>query len=168
MGDLSKEHQASTTHIARHQAGDDCVGYLAGDTTCGDSARLVLRPIASCRSNVELWGRTKQVLQMAWVIRGGRRYFYEVQKQNGRVITRYRGTGPAAEQAARELELRKEERLQRQELRRHGARQHQLRLTPGRQLDRELALLVRAQLVAAGLYQHRRSQWRHRRGRSES
>ncbi len=51
---------------------------------------------------------------MPWEMRrNGRRYFYRGRRINGRVVKEYYGCGPLAELAAREMEVRKQQRVDR-------------------------------------------------------
>ena len=98
---------------------------------------------------------------MAWETRGGGRYYYKVSRDDGRVRRLYLGTGPVAELAVRDAELRRAERQARA--------RSQARLEAAEAASQELAeladLLVRAALVAAGYHRHDRGNWRKRRER---
>ena len=98
---------------------------------------------------------------MAWEARGGSRYFYKVSRDGGRVRRLYLGTGPVAELAAQDAELRRAERQARA--------RSQARLEAAEAASRELVeladLLARAALVAAGYHRHDRGAWRRRRER---
>src|SRR6476660_6153421 len=100
---------------------------------------------------------------MSWRIvqskTGPRRYYYQSERWYAEVRTVYLGTGPAAEQAAREQEQRHEIRRARKRALADIAAQRKF----GEQTWGEIDLLLRAALVAGGCYQHGRSQWRTRR-----
>ena len=92
------------------------------------------------------------------------RYYTRSRKVNGRVAREYLGTGEAAERAARQDALARQERDARR------AAMAELAAL-GASLD-DLAeltdLVARAALAAAGYRQHHRAEWRRRRGHSES
>jgi len=96
--------------------------------------------------------------------RGGT-YYTRSRKEDGRVIREYVGRGPLAELAAETDAL---ERLQRQEEAK-AWRQERETLEVLDQTIEDLyeaaEVLARATLLAAGLHQHNRGQWRKRRGR---
>ncbi len=93
---------------------------------------------------------------MAWEARGRGRYYYKVSRDNGRVRRLYLGTGPVAELAAQDAELRRAERQARA--------RSQARLEAAEAASQELAeltdLLVKVALVAAGYHRHDRGKWR--------
>jgi hypothetical protein len=92
------------------------------------------------------------------------RYYTRSTKVNGRVVREYIGTGRAAERTA-QLDA-----LERERRRRHAGerRRHKEELSA---LDADLRALAeltdlaaRAALLAAGYHQHKRGEWRRRRG----
>lgn len=104
---------------------------------------------------------------MAWVTRGGRRYYYRTIKTDGRVRSIYVGGGQAGEAAARE------------QAERTAARQHEreelarLRATTAAttqaidQLSTEIELLLRAAFITSGWRNHAAGEWRKYDGRHE-
>jgi hypothetical protein len=88
------------------------------------------------------------------------RNYTRSRKVNGRVAREYLGTGEAAEQAARQDTLARQER---------EARRAAMAALAALDALAELTdLLARAALVAAGYRQHHRGEWRKRRGRPEN
>ncbi len=100
---------------------------------------------------------------MAWE----RGYYYRVRKVNGRVVREYVGTGRLAElvaqQDAIERQHREAERAERL------AKQAELEAldAPLAELCQLAELLARAALLAAGFRQHKRGEWRKRRGQCD-
>ncbi len=99
---------------------------------------------------------------MGFEHRGTRQYFYLAIREGGTVRKRYLGAGPAAayaaEQLARRQTLRQQERLEMQQrMDQLKAEQEQFALA-----DEQLKTQIHAQLIAAGYYLHRRSEWRKR------
>ena len=102
---------------------------------------------------------------MAWEQRGGRLYYYQSRRVNGRVVKEYVGAGPGAELQANVKEAdRRSERA-----RREAEKAERERLE---EFDAEvdaacevIGLIARAALMAAGYHQHKRGEWRLRRGR---
>jgi hypothetical protein len=99
---------------------------------------------------------------MSWLVRGKRRYFYETRWLNGRVVKKYRGTGLAGDQAAAEVERRRQDRLARAEAVRSEHERHQLATAALNRLCSLTDLLMKATLVSQGFYQHDRGEWRRR------
>lgn len=101
---------------------------------------------------------------MGWEKRsGGKMYFYRSLRRGSRIVRRYFGRGPAAEYAAEILDLQREEQLE--ERKRKKAIQQAYSAVAdaaGDYLDSS-QLLLRACLLAAGLYRHDRGSWRTRR-----
>ena len=96
------------------------------------------------------------------------RYYTRSRKVNGRVVREYVGAGRVAELAA-EIDAVERERRR---LEAFALRQEKDELAA---LDAELAavaeaadLLARAALLAAGYHQHKRGEWRKRRGRQDA
>jgi len=95
-------------------------------------------------------------------------YYYRARKVNGRVVREYLGKGRLAELAARQDVLRRRQReAEREELRTVRAELDALD-APLNRLGQEAELLARAALVAAGFRQHKRGEWRRRRGNRKS
>jgi hypothetical protein len=102
---------------------------------------------------------------MGWESRQrGGRYYTRSKKVNGRVVREYVGTGEPAELAARRdadaRQGREARRVVREELAALDA--------PLDDLAEVTDLLARAALAAAGYRQHRRGEWRKRRGHPEN
>ena len=103
---------------------------------------------------------------MAWEERGGRLYYYRGRRTpGGRVLKEYVGSGPAAEFLANA----DEEARQHERRRREAEKAERERLEAfDREIDsacEAIELLARAALVEAGYRQHKRGEWRLRRGR---
>ena len=99
---------------------------------------------------------------MGWERQG--RYYYRSRKVGGRVVRQYIGTGRGAEMVAEMDALEREEREAERAARR--AERAELEALEGA-LDRmcqQAELLARAALVAAGFRQHKRGEWRKKRG----
>jgi hypothetical protein len=98
---------------------------------------------------------------VGWDRRG---YYYRVRKVGGRVVREYCGSGRAAELLARRDALERERREQdRLALRLEKA--HLDALDADCDTLNDIAQLVaHAALLAAGYHQHKRGQWRKRRG----
>lgn len=102
---------------------------------------------------------------MAWESRNGvGRYYTQSIRVGGRVERRYVGTGPLAEIIAAEDQRRHQER----EAQRAAwkAEHDACEAVERRALDdvRKLDALIRAHLVVQGFHQHKRGEWRRRRG----
>jgi hypothetical protein len=97
-----------------------------------------------------------------------RGYYYRVRKVDGRVVREYIGTGKMAQLVAKmealERQRRALERADRQALR---DELNALENAVVEVCDKS-ELLARAALVAAGFRQHKRSEWRKRRGKRQS
>src|SRR5262245_13013957 len=105
--------------------------------------------------------RRREVNDMGWVIRlGRRRYYTRSKKRGGKVFSEHIGSGSVSELAAAADALRRVERQARAEARRADKARWLAALTPLRGLCREADLLVKATLLVAGYHQHARSSWR--------
>ena len=100
---------------------------------------------------------------MGWDRRG---YYYRVRKVAGRVVREYVGTGHVAALAAQMDALERE----RREIDTGTKRQEKAQLadldTDIKTLVRTIDLLARAALLATGFHQHKRGEWRKRRGQA--
>jgi hypothetical protein len=98
---------------------------------------------------------------MGWDNRG---YYYRSRKVNGRVKREYIGAGPGADLAAQlDAGRRADQEAARQS--EHARRQELADLdAPLDALDELVDLVARAALLAAGYRQHRRGEWRKKRG----
>jgi hypothetical protein len=92
------------------------------------------------------------------------RYYTRSRKVNGRVTREYLGTGEAAERAARQDALARQER----EARRAARAELAALDAPLDDLAELTDLLARAVLAAAGYRQHHRGEWRKRRGHADN
>jgi hypothetical protein len=104
---------------------------------------------------------------MAWE----RGYYYRVRRENGRVVREYVGRGRIAEMLA-ELDVAEREKAQgKARLDAENLRTEKAKLDA---LDAGIEALIEttdvlahAALVAAGYHQHKRGEWRKRRGRND-
>jgi hypothetical protein len=95
------------------------------------------------------------------------RYYTRSRKINGRVTREYVGCGPLAELVAElDADQRAQREAQRAALRAERAELKDLDAALGR-VCQEAELLARAALVAAGFRQHKRGEWRKKRGDPE-
>lgn len=102
---------------------------------------------------------------MPWHRQGSRRYFCRAKRVDGRIVRKYVGRGPVAEQAAAEIELRQAERRAHAQLAREETIRHEQASAPLADLCRLTELLMRAALISQGFHQHSRGAWRRRRVR---
>ena len=96
---------------------------------------------------------------MAWERRGGKLYYYQSEREDGRVRKRYIGAGEVAELVAHAdaaLRLAREQRAARE-----GAELERLEAlcAPVLELSEAASVLARAQLVASGYHRHK-GEWR--------
>jgi cysteine sulfinate desulfinase/cysteine desulfurase-like protein len=103
---------------------------------------------------------------MPWVSRRGRRYFYKAVRSGGRALSIYLGCGPAAEEAAAEVEQRRQARQRARAVLQAEIQQRLAVLAALEQLSALADLLAQATLVAAGYHQHHRGEWRRRRAQA--
>jgi hypothetical protein len=96
------------------------------------------------------------------------RYYTRSKKVRGRVVREYIGTGPAADLAAHEDELRRRLRDAERENRRAERAALQTLDAPADRLFQIGELLARATLLVAGFRQHHRGEWRKSRVKSAS
>lgn len=104
---------------------------------------------------------------MAWE----RGYYYRVRRENGRVVREYVGHGWHAEIIAQLDELEREnasyeKQVAADALRKEKARSDKLDINIDA-LDELADFVARAALIAAGYHQHKRGEWRKRRGRHD-
>lgn len=104
---------------------------------------------------------------MGWVSRKGKSYYYETRRVGGRPVKAYRGSGPAAEAAAAEVDQRRKERVERAKSLMTDEAAHAAASAPLVELEGLTDLLVRASLTLAGYRQHDRGEWRRRRHNQE-
>ena len=99
---------------------------------------------------------------MAWERQG--RYYYRSRKVGGRVVREYVGTGEVAELVAQLDALERERREEERDARRAEKARLEALDAPLDQLNDLADLLAHAALVAAGFRQHKRGEWRKKRG----
>jgi hypothetical protein len=92
------------------------------------------------------------------------RYYTRSRKVNGRVTREYIGTGKAAELSAELDALDRQWRETEQAARRAERAELDALEAPIQQMYQQTELLAHAALVAAGFRQHKRGEWRRRRG----
>jgi hypothetical protein len=91
---------------------------------------------------------------VAWERRGGKLYYYQSEREDGRVRKRYIGAGEVAKMIAHRAERRERARTELEEAK-------GLALADA-ELHQAAEILARAQMVAAG-YHRRKGEWRRRR-----
>src|SRR3954452_5367433 len=99
---------------------------------------------------------------MAWERRGGNLYYYQSEREDGRVRKRYIGTGEIAELIAHADETIRRTRAGRRERERAELEEARGLASAADELHEAAEILARAELVAAG-YRRRKGQWRRRR-----
>jgi hypothetical protein len=92
------------------------------------------------------------------------RYYSRSRKVNGRVVREYCGVGEVAELAAHLDTIKRAQREAEQEARRAEKAELDALDAGVKELDDLTDLLARAALLAAGYRQHKRGEWRKRRG----
>jgi hypothetical protein len=97
---------------------------------------------------------------MSW----DRGYYYRVRKVNGRVVREFVGTGRVAELVAQLDAIERQKRENERADRRAEREKLDSLDAPLNDLDDLVDLLARAALLAAGFRQHKRGEWRRRRG----
>lgn len=102
---------------------------------------------------------------MGWELRRGKRYYYRRRKVNGRWIREYVGPGARGEQAALEDALRNAKKKAEMEAERRRREEFQAAQALLHGACEEYDRLIKAALIGAGYYEHKR-QWRRRRART--
>ena len=102
---------------------------------------------------------------MGWERRGNREYYYQAERVGGRVVKRYTGSGRISELAAQLDGIERMKKEADREMRRLEREEIEALDAPLAELNELANLLVRAALLAAGLRQHHRGEWRRPRGR---
>ena len=100
---------------------------------------------------------------MGWKTISGKRYLYLSVRVAGKQKTVYVGRGPAAEEQYRQIERRQQERAEQRAALTNTIATVQEAHRFAKLIQAEIALLIKASLVAAGYYQHDRGVWRVRR-----
>jgi hypothetical protein len=104
---------------------------------------------------------------MALIDRGGRTYLYRSVRRGGRVTSRYVAAGESAVMIAALEGLDHGERAERRQAERDRRRElDDLERQLDELVERARSLAVAA-LAAAGYHQHKRGEWRRRRGRHD-
>ena len=106
-------------------------------------------------------GKRREVAQTVGWERG---YYYRARKVRGRVVREYVGKGPVADLAAALDADRRHEREAERAARPERRAELEALDAPLTALNDLADLLARAALVAAGYHQHKRGEWRKRRG----
>lgn len=103
---------------------------------------------------------------MGWEQRGNRSYFYTGERVGGRVVKRYVGGGKLAALASQLGEIQRRDREAERDARRAERAALDALAAALAPLDELADRLARAALAAAGFRQHRRGEWRQRRGKT--
>jgi hypothetical protein len=99
---------------------------------------------------------------VAWERRGGNFYYYQSEREGGRVRKRYVGTGEIAELIAHADATMRKSRTERRERARAEIEEAEGLASMADELDDAAEVLVRAEMLAAG-YHRRKGEWRRRR-----
>ena len=99
---------------------------------------------------------------MAWERRGGNFYYYQSEREGGRVRKRYVGTGEIAERIAQADATIRRTRTERRKRARAEIEEAEGLASMADELDDAAEVLVRAEMLAAG-YHRRKGEWRRRR-----
>ncbi len=107
---------------------------------------------------------------MAWEKRRNGRFYYRSYRDpaTGQVRKQYIGTGPAAEEAARQDIAQRAEKSARCCDKEDAARRFEAGHSMLLALSADLDAIARAVLAEAGYYQHHRGEWRRKRVKRES
>ena len=99
---------------------------------------------------------------MAWEWRGGNLYYYQSEREDGRVRKRYIGAGEVAEMIAHADETIRRSRAERRERARTELEEARSLALAGAELHQAAEILARAEMVAAGYHRHK-GEWRMKR-----
>jgi hypothetical protein len=99
---------------------------------------------------------------VAWERRGENLYYYQAEREDGRVRKKYVGTGEVAELVAHADETLRRTRAERRDKERAELGEAEVLASAADELDEVAKILARAELVAAGYHRHK-GQWRRRR-----
>jgi hypothetical protein len=91
-------------------------------------------------------------------------YYYRTRRKGRRVVREYVGTGEAARLASQLDALLREQRRQRLQVLRNEKAELAALDAEMREMMKATDLVARAALRAAGFHQHKRGEWRRRRG----
>src|SRR5262245_9729514 len=97
-----------------------------------------------------------------------RGYYYRSIRRDGKPRREYVGQGVCADLVARMDELQRDKRDREAADRRAERRELEVLDRPLEELNELADLLARTALLVAGFHQHKRGEWRKRRGRTES
>ncbi len=100
---------------------------------------------------------------MPWRIRNGKRYLYRTRRIGSKFRSEYVGCGAGADAAYAEMQRARGERKRDREARQQVLVDLKALNKAAEQSAKEIELILRAQLLAAGFYQHQRGPWRPRR-----
>ena len=99
---------------------------------------------------------------MAWERRGGKLYYYQSEREDGRVRKRYIGAGEVAKMIAHADETIRRSRAERRERARAELEEARSLALAGAELHQAAEILARAEMVAAGYHRHK-GEWRMKR-----
>jgi len=99
---------------------------------------------------------------VAWERRGGNLYYYQAEREDGRVRKRYIGAGEAAELVAHADATIRKTRTERRERARAEIEEAEGLASMADELNDAAEILARAEMLAAG-YHERKGEWRRRR-----
>ncbi|VTR92844.1 Uncharacterized protein OS=Singulisphaera acidiphila (strain ATCC BAA-1392 / DSM 18658 / VKM B-2454 / MOB10) GN=Sinac_7637 PE=4 SV=1 [Gemmata massiliana] len=103
---------------------------------------------------------------MGWDKNG--RYYTRSRRVNGRVVREYIGGGRAGELVAQMDAIARDKRETERACAKIARERVEALDAPLAELNEQADLLIQAALVAAGLRQHKRGEWRKKRGEHES
>jgi hypothetical protein len=99
---------------------------------------------------------------VAWERRGGKLYYYQSEREDGRVRKRYIGAGEVAKMIAHADETIRRSRAERRERARTELEEARSLALAGAELHQAAEILARAEMVAAGYHRHK-GEWRMKR-----
>jgi hypothetical protein len=99
---------------------------------------------------------------VAWERRGGKLYYYQSEREDGRVRKRYIGAGEVAKMIAHADETIRRTRAERRERARTELEEARSLALAGAELHQAAEILARAEMVAAGYHRHK-GEWRMKR-----
>jgi hypothetical protein len=99
---------------------------------------------------------------VAWERRGGKLYYYQSEREDGRVRKRYIGAGEVAKMIAHADETIRRSRAERRERARTELEEARSPALAGAELHQAAEILARAEMVAAGYHRHK-GEWRMKR-----
>jgi hypothetical protein len=99
---------------------------------------------------------------VAWERRGGKLYYYQSEREDGRVRKRYIGAGEGAKMIAHADETIRRSRAERRERARTELEEARSLALAGAELHQAAEILARAEMVAARYHRHK-GEWRMKR-----